>query len=195
MSECDHTEEMLTETCQLVERRQRTKGRCPASRDRREQEGNDDRRASDEHADPRPAATQQQNAQNGRCQRGDEGGPPNDSGAGLAVHALRSATEDETGKRHQECRERQIGNDRDGAKNLHETPFACIYRPALTWAGHTFDGQGQAALARALLTVTRCQNLHQRCQVSAQARDTMRNQVGHAVGVVRTGSDAVRQVD
>jgi hypothetical protein len=94
-----------------------------------------------------------------------------------------------------ECRERQIGNDRDGAKNLHETPFACIYRPALTWAGHTFDGQGQAALARALLTVTRCQNLHQRCQVSAQARDTMRNQVGHAVGVVRTGSDAVRQVD
>jgi len=32
------------------------------------------------------------------------------------------ATKDETGKCDQECRERQISNDRDGAKNLHETP-------------------------------------------------------------------------
>jgi hypothetical protein len=60
-----------------------------------------------------------------------------------------------TGKCHQECRERQISNHRDGAKNLHETPFARIYRPALAWAGHTFGAHGQAALVRALLTVTR----------------------------------------
>ena len=89
VSDCDGTEEMLTETCQLAERRQRTKERCPASRDRRKQEGNDDRRLGDAHACPRLPATQQQNAQNGRCQHGDGGGPPNDGGAGLAVHALR----------------------------------------------------------------------------------------------------------
>jgi hypothetical protein len=61
--------------------------------------------------------------------------------------------------------------------------------------GRAFDGQGQVALGRALLAVTRRQNLHQRRQASAQVRDTMRNQVGHAIGVVRTGADAVRQVD
>ena len=137
--------------------------------------------------------TEQQNAQNGRHQRGDESAPPDHGCAGLAVHALRATPKDETGKCHQECRERQISNDRDGAKNLHETPFACLYRPAL--ARPTFDAQGQAALGRTLLAVARRQNLHQRRQASAQVRDTMGNQVGHAVGVVRTGPDAVRQVD
>ena len=43
----------------------------------------------------------------------------------------------------------------DGAKNLHGTPFACIYRSALAWAGHPFGAQGQAALVRTLFTVTR----------------------------------------
>ena len=54
---------------------------------------------------------------------------------------------------------------------------------------------GPPALGRTWLAVTRRQNLHQRRQASAQARDTVRNQVGHAVGVVRTGPEALRQVD
>ena len=54
---------------------------------------------------------------------------------------------------------------------------------------------GQAALGRRLLTVTRRQNMHQRGQASAQVRDTLRNQVGHTIGVVRTRPDALRQVD
>jgi hypothetical protein len=43
--------------------------------------------------------------------------------------------------------------------------------------------------------LTRRQNLHQHRQVLAQALSAVRDQMGHAVGVVRARSDAVRQAD
>ena len=43
--------------------------------------------------------------------------------------------------------------------------------------------------------MTRRQNLHQHRQVLAQALSAVRDHMGHAVGVVRARSDAVRQAD
>jgi hypothetical protein len=98
---------------------------------------------------------------------------------------------------------RSAASARSATTAMAQKIFTGLPSPAFTdrpWpgSGHTFGAHGQAALVRTLLTlftVTRCQNLRQRRQASAQARDTMRNQVGHAIGVVRTSSDALRQVD